>query len=407
MDGQTMTESDESTRPQGFATRAVHAGERPPRPEFVPTTTPIYLSNSFSYPEADTSEAVFAGERGGYVYTRYGNPTIQALETAIAELEGAEEAVIFSSGMAAIHTAVLNSVRAGSKIVAAKQLYGASASVLTTVFASLGIETVFVDLYDLEEVERVVLEVKPRVLYFESIANPLVQVADIRRLVAIAKQVRATTIVDNTFASPVLINPLKLGVDIVVHSSTKYLSGHGDVTGGAIATDFERAYEIREMVKLTGGISGPFEAWLTLRGIKTLPLRMKRQSDNACLVANWLSRHPKVSKVHYPGLVDLGDVSQQFNSSDRGGMLSFEIAGAAQREAHRFLDAVKVCVPATTLGDVYSLVLYPLMSTHRGLEPDEQRATGITAGLLRLSVGIEDPADIIADLDQALNATFS
>jgi cystathionine gamma-synthase/methionine-gamma-lyase len=400
-----MTDSEaQAARSQSFATRAVHAGERPARPDFVPTTTPIYLTNSFSYPDAGISDAIFGGERPGYVYTRYGNPTIQALETAIAELEGAEEAIVFSSGMAAIHTAVLNSVRAGSKIVAAKQLYGASASVLTTVFSSLGVETVFVDLFDLEEVERVMLSVKPRVLFFESIANPLVQVADIPALVAIAKSARATTIVDNTFASPVLINPIKLGVDAVVHSTTKYLSGHGDVTGGAIATDIDRAYELREMVKLTGGISGPFEAWLTLRGIKTLPLRVTRQSENACLVANWLAKSPRISKVYYPGPDDLGEANGQFNSSLRGGMLSFEIAGAGQATAHRFLDELKLCVPATTLGDVYSLVLYPLMSTHRGLSEEEQRESGITAGLLRLSVGIEDPADIIADLDQALNA---
>jgi cystathionine gamma-synthase/methionine-gamma-lyase len=387
---------------RGFGTTAVHAGERPAKPDFVPTTTPIYLSNSFSYEDSATTDAVFGNERPGYVYTRYGNPTVRALETAIAELEGAEDAVAFSSGMAAIHNALLNEVKTGSHIVAARELYGASTAVLVNLFASIGVETTFVDILDLDAVATVIEQIKPRVLFFETISNPLLRVADVARLADIARRFRATVIVDNTFASPLLVNPLHHGAHVVVHSTTKYLGGHGDVTGGAIATDADRAYELRELAKLTGGIAGPFEAWLTLRGIKTLPLRVRKQSENAAIVARWLATHPKIERVYYPGLDDWGAADGQFNSDLRGGMLSFDIAGAGCAEAHRFLESLRLCVPATTLGDVYTLVLYPLMSSHRGMEPEEQEAIGIGDGLLRLSVGIEDVEDIIADLGQAL-----
>jgi cystathionine beta-lyase/cystathionine gamma-synthase len=402
-----MGSKREKARGRGFATTAVHAGERPARPDFTPTVTPIYLSNSFSYDDTGTSDAVFANERAGYVYTRYGNPTTRALEVAIAELEGTEDAIVFASGMAAIHTAVLNEVRAGSRIVAARELYGATTAVLVNLFASLDVETTFVDIFDLSAVAAAVETVRPRVLLFETISNPLVRVADVAGLAEIARRVRATVIVDNTFASPVLINPVRFGADVVIHSTTKYLGGHGDVTGGAIATDAGRTQDLRELAKLTGGIAGPFEAWLTLRGVKTLSLRVNKQCENAAHVARWLARHPKVARVHYPGLIDLGPAGKQFNSPLRGGMLSFEIADAGCEEAHKFLEALHLCVPATTLGDVYSLVLYPPMSSHRGMDPAERAAIGIGDGLLRLSVGIEDVEDIIADLDQALSAVCS
>jgi cystathionine gamma-synthase/methionine-gamma-lyase len=306
--------------------------------------------------------------------------------------------------MAAIHTAILNEVKAGSRIVAARELYGATSAVLVNLFASLDVETTFVDVFDLAAVAAVVEEIRPRVLLFETISNPLVRVADIGGLAEIARRVRATVIVDNTFASPLLVNPLRHGAHVVVHSTTKYLGGHGDVTGGAIATDADRAYELRELAKLTGGIAGPFDAWLTLRGIKTLPLRVTRQSENAAAVAGWLAAEPRIERVHYPGLIELGAATGQFNSDLRGGMLSFEIAGAGCAEAHRFLESLRLCVPATTLGDVFTLVLYPPMSSHRGVEPEQRAAIGINDGLLRLSVGIEDTEDIIADLKQALDA---
>lgn len=398
-----MTElSDRRAAFTGFASRAVHAGERPPSPSFTPTATPIYLSTSYSYADPAELDEVFGNERAGFVYSRYGNPTTVALETAVAALEETEAAIAFGSGMAALHAAILNQVQTGSRIVAARDIYGATSALFTNLFATLGVKTTFVDMNDLAAVAAAVDEVKPRVVFFETISNPLLRVPDMPAIVEIARRARATVVVDNTFASPVLVNPVKFGVHTVVHSSTKYLGGHGDVTGGVIATDADRAYEIRELTKLTGAMPGPFESWLTLRGIKTLPLRVRRQSENAATVAAWLRDDPRIAKVHYPGLATCPEI---FNSDLRGGMVAFEIAGAGKAEIHRFLGGVRMCVPATTLGDVYSLLLYPAMSTHRSLTAEERAATGISDGLLRMSTGIEDPEDIIADLDRALSAS--
>jgi cystathionine beta-lyase/cystathionine gamma-synthase len=399
-----MHRSEEESA-QGFTTRAVHAGERAPRPDYIPTTTPIYLSSSFSYESLDDLDAIFGNEREGYVYTRYGNPTTEALEQAVAALEGTDEAVAFASGMAAVHAAILNEVQAGQTIVAARDVYGATYAVLTNLFATLGVKTSFVDILDLDALAKSVEEVKPRIVLFETISNPLMRVADIASIVEIAHAHKARVVCDNTFASPFLVNPARFGVDSVVHSSTKYLGGHGDVTGGIVATTWDRAAELRELNKLTGAILGPFESWLTLRGIKTLSLRVPKQSENAATIAVWLVDHPRVSKVHYPGLMDLGRANAQFNSAHRGGMISFEIADATKAEVFRFMEALQLCVPATTLGDVYSLVLSPASSSHRALTPEQRAEIGISDGLVRLSVGIEDVEDIVNDLDQALQAT--
>jgi cystathionine beta-lyase/cystathionine gamma-synthase len=399
-----MHRSEEASA-QGFTTRAVHAGERAPRPDYIPTTSPIYLSSSFSYESLGDLDAIFGNEREGYVYTRYGNPTTEALEQAVAALEGTDQAVAFASGMAAVHAAILNEVQAGQRNVAARDVYGATYAVLTNLFATLGVKTTFVDILDLDTLAKTVEEVKPRIVLFETISNPLMRVADIASIVEIAHEHKARVVCDNTFASPFLVNPARFGVDSVVHSSTKYLGGHGDVTGGIVATTWDRAAELRELNKLTGAILGPFESWLTLRGIKTLSLRVPKQSENAATIAAWLVDHPHVSKVHYPGLMDLGRADAQFNSALRGGMISFEITDATQAEVFRFMEALKLCVPATTLGDVYSLVLSPASSSHRALTPEQRAEIGISDGLVRLSVGIEDVEDIVRDLDQALHAT--
>jgi cystathionine gamma-synthase/methionine-gamma-lyase len=309
--------------------------------------------------------------------------------------------------MAALHVAILNEVQAGSRIVAARDVYGATYAVLTNLFATLGIKTTFVDILDLDGLAQTVDEIKPRAIVFETISNPLMRVADLAGIVEVAKRVRARTICDNTFASPVLVNPARLGVDTVVHSSTKYLAGHGDVTSGVVATTAERAFEMRELTKLTGAILGPFEAWLTLRGLKTLPLRVRQQSESAAAIASWLVQDRRISQVNYPGLLDLGAVQEQFNCTHRGGMVSFDIADAGKDEVFRFMEALQLCMPATTLGDVYSLVLSPPISSHRALTPEQRSAIGIGDGLVRLSVGIEDADDIIGDLDQALSAAVS
>ena len=389
---------------RGFATRAVHAGERPPRPDFTPTTMPIYPATAFIYDETSTQDAVFGNERPGYVYSRYGNPTNRALEQAVADLEGTENAIAYGSGMAAVHAAILSQVQAGNRIVAARDCYGATSAILNNVFATLGVKTTFVDILDLDQLEAVVAEQKPRLITCETISNPLVRVTDIAGVAAIAKRHRAKLVVDNTFASPVLVNPAALGADLVVHSATKYLGGHGDVTGGVIAADNDTVHELYELNKLTGGVLGPFEAWLTLRGLKTLPLRFRQQCASAAVIAEWLSDHPAVDRVYYPGLADLGPVAAQFNGPERGAMLSFDLKDGGREEVFRFMETVTLCLPATTLGDVYSLVLYPAISSHRALTPEQRAEVGIREGLVRLSVGIEDVADIIADLDQALAA---
>lgn len=387
----------------GFATRAVHAGERGPRPDFTPTVTPIYAASSYFYDDTATLDEVFANERPGYVYTRYANPTTRALEDAIASLEGTEDAVAYATGMAAVHGAMLAELRAGDHVVAARDVYGATYAVLTKLFANLGIETTFVDVLDLDAVAEVVGRVRPRIVACETISNPLLRVADLGGLAEIAHRGGATLLVDNTFASPVLVNPARHGADLVVHSATKYLGGHGDVMGGGVATTAERALALREQAKLTGPTLGPFEAWLTLRGVKTLPLRVRHQSQSAAAIATWLAAHPRISRVHYPGRADLGSAGSIFNGPERGGMVAFEIAGAGRAEVFAFLESLRLVMPATTLGDVYSLVLYPAMSSHRALTPEQRAEVGIGEGLVRLSVGIEDVADITADLDQALN----
>ena len=388
-------------RLRGFTTRAVHAGERPERPEFTPTVTPIYPSVSYLADDPETQDAVFGGEQAGYVYTRHGNPTTRALEIAVAALEETEEAVAFGSGMAALLAAILNEVQSGDRVVASRDLYGATQALLGNVFGTLGVRTTFVDILDLEAVERVLAEVKPRVLLFETISNPLAHVADVPALVEIARGRRARTIVDNTFATPLLVNPARFGVDTVVHSTTKYLGGHGDATGGVVATTRERALEITELTKLTGAVLGPFEAWLTLRGVKTLSLRMQRQCENAAALAGWLSRHPRISRVYYPGLAET-KTPPIFTGDLRGGIVAFDIAGAGREEVFAFLRALRICLPVTTLGDVYTMVLSPAMSTHRTLTEQERAAAGIGEGLVRLSAGIEDVDDLIEDLERAL-----
>lgn len=388
----------------GFATRSVHGGERQGIPDYTPTVAPIHLSASYFYDDTMDLDAVFANARQGYVYTRYGNPTLHALEQAIAALERTEDAVTYASGMAAIHAAILLDARAGDRIVAGRDVYGATYAILSKLFQSLGIETTFVDTRDLAAVEEVVQRVRPTLVVVETISNPLVRVANIPELARIAHDNGARLMVDNTFASPLLVNPAQLGADTIVHSATKYLGGHGDATAGVIGTTAERALELREQAKLVGPTLGAFEAWLIMRGIKTLPLRVRAQSDGAQALAAWLRTHPLVSTVYYPDDAALGAATRIFNDHRRGGMLAFEIQGADRAAAFRFMEALQLIIPATTLGDVYTLVLHPAMSSHRALTAEQRDEVGIRESLIRLSVGIEDFDDITGDIDQALKA---
>jgi cystathionine beta-lyase/cystathionine gamma-synthase len=296
--------------------------------------------------------------------------------------------------------------RAGTAVVAAADVYGATYALLERTMAELGVRTRFVDIADLGQVADALDAERPAALLCEIISNPLMKVADVPALAGMAHQAGATLIVDSTFATPYLFRPLDHGADYVVHSATKYLGGHGDVMAGVVACSAERGLDLRERQKLLGANLGPQEAWLALRGLKTLPLRMRQHCANAQLVARWLAEQPAIARVNYPGLESHPQhaVAQRlFGERGNGGMLSFELAGAGQAEVFRFMEALELVLPATTLGDVYSLTLYPAHSSHRQVTPEVRAALGISAGLVRLSVGIEDADDIIADLSQALS----
>lgn len=393
---------------KSFSTRAVHAGERVPTGDFIPVATPIQPSVGYLYESMDTVDEVFAGTREGYVYPRYGSPTVSAFENALADLENAETAFACATGMAAIHLTLLAAgVGAGKHVVAALDVYGATYSLTHKLFTELGASATFVDVANLEQVEAALRDTHPAVLLCETISNPLLKVADLPALSELAHRYGAQMLVDNTFASPYLYNPIPSGADYVIHSATKYIGGHGDVMAGVIATSRANRQKILDLNKMVGSTLGPFEAWLALRGLKTLPLRMQRQCENAARIAAWLEKHPRVSAVNYPGLAvhPQHAVAQRlFGSKGYGAMVSFEIAGAAKAEVFRFMEALELCLPATTLGDVYTLVLHPATASHRALTAEERAKVGISDGLVRLSAGIEDAQDVIADLDQALKA---
>lgn len=393
---------------RAFATRAVHAGERVPPSDFVPVASPIHPTVGFIYESMDELDAVFGATRAGYVYPRYGSPTVTALEEAVANLEGGEAAFGFSSGMAAVHVALLAAgVRAGTAVVAALDLYGATTTLLERLMTELGVRVRLADMTDLAAVEAALSETHPAVLLAEIISNPLLKVADVPALAALAHRHGAQCLIDNTFASPYLFNPLAHGADFVIHSATKYIGGHGDVMAGVVVTSAENRRKLYEANKLVGSVLGPFEAWLALRGLKTLPLRMHQQCANAKAVAEWLAAQPGIERVIYPGLPahpQHAVARRLFGERGFGGMVSFEIADADKAKVFRFMEALELCLPATTLGDVYTLVLHPATTSHRSLTPEERARVGIRDGLARLSVGIEDVGDIIADLEHALKS---
>lgn len=391
---------------KSFQTRAVHAGERIPPADFRPVTTPIWNTVGYLYESMDDLDAVFDHKKPGQVYLRYSNPTVEAFENAVANLENAEAAQAYGSGMAAIHAALLGAgARAGTSIVAALDVYGATFTLLRDLSASMNVTVRMVDVSDHDEVGFALRETGATILYLESISNPLLKVADIPALAELAHQHSASLLVDNTFASPYLFNPIEHGADYVIHSATKYLSGHGDVLAGVIATSTANKNKLFELNKLIGSVLGPFEAWLALRGLKTLPLRMKQQCHNALRVAKWLRTHSRIKTIHYPGLADHPQHSlanQLFGGKGFGGVISFEIDGADKNMVFNFMESLSICLPATTLGDIYSLVLHPMTSSHRGLTTEERARVGIPDGLVRLSTGIESAEDIIADLESAL-----
>lgn len=401
-----------NSRQRHFETRAVHSGEgrvgsTESERDFYPISTPIYASTTFAHPDIETTDKILGGEVPGYGYARWGNPTVAAFEdalTALEDPEGNARAFAVSSGMAAMHVALTAAeLGAGAKALAAEQLYGSTSVLLLQVFGAAGVETDFFDAYDLGEVERKVGEQKPRAVVIESISNPLLRVADVPAIAEITKKANAALVVDNTFGTPYLQRPLELGADIVVHSATKYLAGHGDLTAGVVAAGPPYDAAIEQIRKTVGYTMGPFEAWLAHRGLKTLPLRMEKQCENARKVAERLEKNPKVGKVHYPALGGHPDTEVTGRVlSAPGGLVSFEISAGGKEAAFAFMNALKLCVRAPSLGDIYTLATHPATASHRELPPSRREQLGVTEGMIRLSVGIEHFEDIVADLEQAL-----
>lgn len=383
-------------------TRAVHGGLGIRVGDTISTVPPIDASTTFTAGSVAGIHAALEPEPTGFAYARNANPTVRTLEDTMASLESADEVVAFGSGMAAIQAAVLvHDLEPGSEIIAARAVYGVTRALFQQLQMS-GISTRYVDALDAEAVTSALDGGHPNLLYLESITNPLLEVPDLRRLTRLAHERNVPVVVDNTFATPILLRPLELDVDLVVHSATKYIAGHGDSVAGLVAGNGRWGRRVRDWRTVTGGILSPFEAWLTLRGIRTLPLRMERQCESAHELAHRLTSEDWIERVYYPGLASDSqhEVAERQFGGRFGGMISFDVRGGRDATLG-FLDALELVVPATSLGDVASLVLYPPLSSHRSLSQEAQLEAGIGQGLVRLSVGLESPRDIMRDLQRA------
>ena len=384
-----------------FATKAVHAGQDPDL--FAGSVTvPIYQTSTFVFENVEQGAARFAGKEEGYIYTRLGNPTVRALERNIAELEGGEDARACASGMAAIYAAVTSTVKKGDHIVGPDSLYGGTAKLFTNILPKFGIEFTLVDSSNPANIEKA-MKNNTKIIFVESPANPTLKITDLKAVSRIAEKKGVTTMIDNTFMSPYFQQPLKLGIDVSIHSLTKYLGGHSDLIGGIIVGRKSFFKTLDPVLKNTGATLAPFDAWLTLRGVKTLPLRMEKHNENAMKVAEFLESHPKVEKVYYPGLKSHPQHKlAKRQMSGFGGMISFELKGGL-KTGIKLMNSVKLCMLAVSLGAVETLIEHPASMTHAIVPKDERLKAGITDGLVRLSVGIEDVRDIIRDLEQALS----
>lgn len=392
-----------TSRNHQLATIAVHAADYDSIAPAIPTVPPIHLASSFVFEDYGDLDRVFDDPREGYAYARFGNPTVRSLETMMAKLEAAEACIAYPSGMAAVDGVFGAFLEPGSSAVISRDVYGATLALLRQQYSKIGVMLHEVDATDLEEVRTIAEQVQPRLIHAEVISNPLMKVSDIASLADIAHGVGAVLSIDNTFGTPMLTQPIVHGADVVLHSTTKFIGGHGDVMGGVVSGSLAHITLMRDRARINGSVPGPLDAWLTVRGIHTLHLRMKAHSANALAVAKWLQSDPRIDEVNYPGL-NLTELADQFIGDDRGGLVSFEIKGATLESCGRYLEAVKLMKPATTLGDVSTVTLHPARSSHRGFTPEERAQCGIRDNLLRISVGIEAVEDIIADLDQAISA---
>jgi methionine-gamma-lyase len=381
------------------ATRAIHAGESKPGVS-GPVTAPIVRSSTFAFADTAEMKRWAEGRSSAYIYTRYGNPTLAVAEAKLAALEHGEAAVVTASGMAAISSALLAALETGDELIATRQLYGGTYRLMRDILPRMGIKVHFVE-SDLAGVEQLIGP-KTKALYVETPTNPTCQLVDLEQVVRLARRNRLTSIIDNTFASPFLQKPLEKGFDMVVHSATKSLAGHTDLLGGAVVGSQEWVGRARSMVIYLGGCMDPEGAFLLNRGIKTANLRVGRQCATALEVARYLERHPKVARVHYPGLPS----HPQHRLARRqmrgfGSMLAFDLKGGLAA-ARRFCDRVQVFLLAASLGGVESLVVLPIYTSHYKMSHAELRAAGVAPGTVRVSIGLEDAGDLIADLKQAL-----
>ena len=370
---------------------------------------PLYLSSSFVMEDSQEAVDIFTGQKKGHVYSRYGNPTIDTVANKIAYLEGYDlkgetYGFLTSSGMSAITTLMMSTLQSGDAVLTQGNLYGGSTELLKKILSKMGVDTIFTNLQDLDAVEDIIKENgNIRLLYFETPANPTMACIDIEAINIIASRYDVPTAIDNTFCTPYLQRPLSMGTDYVIHSTTKYLNGHGNSIAGAIITaNYEASRKIWETLKLNGSTCNPFDAWLLSNGMKTLAIRMDKHSSNAQSIAEYLSQHDKVTHVNYNGLPDHQDHEiAKKQMSQFGGMLSFTVVGG-QAEALATIDRLQYCTHAPTLGDVDTLVLHPATSSHLNVDHSIREKNGITDGMVRVSVGIEDVDDLIADFEQAL-----
>ncbi len=386
--------------PQGFETRQVHGGHL--ADPMGSAVTPIYQTSTFVFRDAQQGADRFAGKEPGYIYSRIGNPTVSALEAAVADLEGGVGAVATASGMGAVTTVYMALLNAGDHLVGTASVYGPTRGLMEKHFSRFGVESTWVDTSDLGNIERA-WKPNTRVLYLESPSNPALSVTDVQAAAAFAHARGALVVVDNTFASPVLQRPLEMGADVVLHSVTKFINGHADVVGGIlIAGSEELLRKLRPMMVILGTNMDPHQAWLVHRGLRTLSLRVERAQANAAEVAAWLERHPKVAWVRYLGLPSHPQFElAKTQMTGPGSMISFEVQGGYEA-GRQLMDRVRLALLAVSLGGVETLISHPASMTHAGMPRESRLEAGIADGLVRLSVGIETVADIIADLEQAL-----
>ncbi|MBV9765759.1 MAG: PLP-dependent transferase [Acidobacteriaceae bacterium] len=393
-----------------FESEVVHAGDRKRTDgRAIPSTTPIHLSTTYFYDSAEKLDRIFGNEEEGFSYSRYASPTNEALEELMTSLERGHGSLATASGMSGVQIAFQAALLdRPHSVLASYSIYGATVGLLDDLLSPYDVEVRYLDFCDLNAVESAIQQKKPGCIFIESISNPLLRVADIKKVAEFARAAGSALIVDNTFATPMLMRPLELGANIVVHSATKYLAGHGDVLGGIVVSDGQHHEAVRRISRIAGPVLGPFESYLTMRGIKTLALRFQRQCENAHLLSEWLRAHPCIERVYYcsdPAHPDARMIQQFFAPGMYGAVLAFEIKGADKAAVLSFMNRLKMIVPATSLGDVHTLLLYPLISSHRNVSPKMRERMGIRENLARIAAGIEAVEDIMSDLDNALRSS--